>query len=842
MRLNCQVALIFLLLFSSTILRANEESRVFSGRIVDEYGNALAGANILAYKSDGAVVTYSIADGTGYFEIKISPVVSYIVVSLMGMKPIRIDVGELSDGQTVIMVESVERLRTVTVTQRRIRESGDTLTYSVGSFKQAQDRSIEDVIRRMPGIDVKPSGAIEYQGKEISKFYIEGLDLMGGKYSLASGNISADKVKDVQVLENHQNVKSLRGIQYEERAAMNIVLKDEERSVWSALVEAGGGYAERNEGFLYDNRLMAMQFGRKFQTMMVYKGNDTGTDISNELNDFSDGYREENGILSLMSVPKPGFDKGKYTFNNSHLVSGNWLLKAGKDSELSLQVDGLLDREKLNWVGETFYLDVADVPSVREAWDISGKRNELGVKLNYILNSDRTYVRSRTQCSGKWNSSDGMWSVGDDTTGMFVHPEIRMVAEDFSLSHTTPKGNVWQVESSTGDTYLPGSLLTLSSQEHKLRVNKFSTKNALTFKLKSGQHYFSGKAGIDYKNQFLCGDFYSYALPYWEQGFQFHFGNHNITANCRLGYLWQKYGAESTGNIVVDPSLSWNWKPDGMNEFRVSYSIGSSEYNTLEMLTGPVYYSYRNVSYGLGEPGIRRSHILLAGWTFRNPLVGFFFNIRPSYLRTSGNLLYESTLDNGVYCTKATGEKYASDYLGITFRAEESFPSVRLTAGLSGTASSTSYLSVIRGNVEKYALDALSASVDISYRLSSLLNFQLKSKMSASRRRCNDNPSLSTPYVVDWAHNASVNLFPLKGLRIGAECDVYHSNEKDYGVNSFLDIFAGYKRGKWEISCSARNVVGTNEYRQVRISSTLQTNSITVLRPREYLLKFCIEF
>ena len=842
MRLNCQVALIFLLLFSSTILRANEESRVFSGRIMDESGNALAGANILAYKSDGAVVTYSIADGTGYFEIKISPVVSYIVVSLMGMKPVRIDVGELSDGQTVIMVESVERLRTVTVTQRRIRESGDTLTYSVGSFKQAQDRSIEDVIRRMPGIDVKPSGAIEYQGKEISKFYIEGLDLMGGKYSLASGNISADKVKDVQVLENHQNVKSLRGIQYEERAAMNIVLKDEERSVWSALVEAGGGYAERNEGFLYDNRLMAMQFGRKFQTMMVYKGNDTGTDISNELNDFSDGYREENGILSLMSVPKPGFDKGKYTFNNSHLVSGNWLLKAGKDSELSLQVDGLLDREKLNWVGETFYLDVADVPSVREAWDISGKRNELGVKLNYILNSDRTYVRSRTQCSGKWNSSDGMWSVGDDTTGMFVHPEIRMVAEDFSLSHTTPKGNVWQVESSTGDTYLPGSLLTLSSQEHKLRVNKFSTKNALTFKLKSGQHYFSGKAGIDYKNQFLCGDFYSYALPYWEQGFQFHFGNHNITANCRLGYLWQKYGAESTGNIVVDPSLSWNWKPDGMNEFRVSYSIGSSEYNTLEMLTGPVYYSYRNVSYGLGEPGIRRSHILLAGWTFRNPLVGFFFNIRPSYLRTSGNLLYESTLDNGVYCTKATGEKYASDYLGITFRAEESFPSVRLTAGLSGTASSTSYLSVIRGNVEKYALDALSASVDISYRLSSLLNFQLKSKMSASRRRCNDNPSLSTPYVVDWAHNASVNLFPLKGLRIGAECDVYHSNEKDYGVNSFLDIFAGYKRGKWEISCSARNVVGTNEYRQVRISSTLQTNSITVLRPREYLLKFCIEF
>lgn len=832
------------LLLSCVTLRAGDDSRIFGGRITDKAGKAMAGANVVAYKSDGAVVTYSIADGNGHYEIRISPVVSHIVVSLMGMKPVRINVGELSDGQTVTMVENVERLRTVTVTQRHIRESGDTLTYSVGSFKQAQDRSIEDVIRRMPGIEVKSTGAIEYQGKEISKFYIEGLDLMGGKYSLASGNISADKVKDVQVLENHQSVKSLRGIQYDERAAMNIVLKDDAKSVWSALLEAGGGYAERNGGVLYDNRLMAMQFSKKFQTLMVYKGNDTGSDIRKELNDFNiaDGYSEEDGILSLISVPQPGFDKDKYTFNKSHMISGNWLLKTGKDSELRLQVDGLLDRENLNWFGETYYLDIENVPSVSETWDIYGKRNELDANLSYVYNSDSTYVRSSTLCSGKWNSSDGMWAVGDDTTGMFVHPESRMLAEDFSLSHTTSKGNVWQVESSTGDTYSPGSLLTLSSQEQKLRVNKFSTKNAVTFRLKSGRHYFSGKAGIDYKNQYLCSDSYSYVLPYWEQGFQFHLGSHDITANCRLGYLWQKYGVESMGNIVVNPYLSWNWKPDGMNELRASYSLRSTEYSSLEMMTGPVYTSYRNVSYGLERPGIRSSHTVLAGWTFRNPLVGFFFNLRPVYSRTYGNLMYESILDNGVYCTKATGEKYASDYLGVTFRAEESFPSVRLTAGLSGTASSTSYLSVIRGAVEKYALDAFSASADISYRFSSLFNFQLKSKMSASRRRCNDNPSLSTPYVVDWAHNATVNLFPLKGLRIGAECDVYHSNEKDYGMNSFLDLSAGYKRGKWEISCAARNVAGTNEYRKVRISSTLQTYSITVLRPREYLLKFCLEF
>jgi hypothetical protein len=63
----------------------------------------------------------------------------------------------------------------------------------VNSFSKEQDRSIGDVLKRMPGIEV-PDGKILYQGKAINKYYIEGLDLLEGKYNLANDNLPYQEV------------------------------------------------------------------------------------------------------------------------------------------------------------------------------------------------------------------------------------------------------------------------------------------------------------------------------------------------------------------------------------------------------------------------------------------------------------------------------------------------------------------------------------------------------------------------------------------------------------------------------------------------------------------------
>lgn len=67
---------------------------------------------------------------------------------------------------------------------------------------------------------------ISYQGTAINKFYIEGMDLLGGKYNIATNNISNDDVGSVEIMENHQPIKALNGLSISEQAAINLRLKE----------------------------------------------------------------------------------------------------------------------------------------------------------------------------------------------------------------------------------------------------------------------------------------------------------------------------------------------------------------------------------------------------------------------------------------------------------------------------------------------------------------------------------------------------------------------------------------------------------------------------------------
>src|SRR5690606_17251597 len=88
-------------------------------------------------------------------------------------------------------------LKEVQVKALPIHQKGDTIHYAVNAFKDQKDRSISDVLKKLPGIEVEANGRILYQGSPIQKYYIEGLDLLGGKYHLANENLPADAVSGI---------------------------------------------------------------------------------------------------------------------------------------------------------------------------------------------------------------------------------------------------------------------------------------------------------------------------------------------------------------------------------------------------------------------------------------------------------------------------------------------------------------------------------------------------------------------------------------------------------------------------------------------------------------------
>ena len=116
-------------------------------------------------------------------------------------------------------------LKEVTVKPDPLRQRGDTLSHNLASFLGKGDVTLEDGLKRLPGVDVSQNGGISYMGKPISQFNIEGLDMLGGKYNLATRNIPADYVTNVEIVRNHHSRRVEKDVPSNE-ASMNIRLSN----------------------------------------------------------------------------------------------------------------------------------------------------------------------------------------------------------------------------------------------------------------------------------------------------------------------------------------------------------------------------------------------------------------------------------------------------------------------------------------------------------------------------------------------------------------------------------------------------------------------------------------
>lgn len=173
-----------------------------TGSVLEADGNEpVAGASVIVKGADGKIKKFASSKADGGFAMSVPTVAGCrLEVSMMSFARKSIPLDSVSFPLTVYLEPGTIQLKEVAVKADRIREQGDTITYNVGTFSREDDRSIGDVLRRMPGIDVAQNGKIQYQGEDISKFYIEGSDLLGGRYGIATNGISHDDVGAVEVM------------------------------------------------------------------------------------------------------------------------------------------------------------------------------------------------------------------------------------------------------------------------------------------------------------------------------------------------------------------------------------------------------------------------------------------------------------------------------------------------------------------------------------------------------------------------------------------------------------------------------------------------------------------
>ena len=133
---------------------------------------------------------------------------------------------------------------------------GDTLIYDADSFKNGSERKLEDIIDKLPGVEINESGQIEVEGKVVNKLMVNGKDFFDGDTKIGTKNIPSSAVDKIQVLRNYAEVGQLSGVRNNQNNfAINIKLKQGKESFWFGNVTAGAGDSPDEKLYLVQPKL-----------------------------------------------------------------------------------------------------------------------------------------------------------------------------------------------------------------------------------------------------------------------------------------------------------------------------------------------------------------------------------------------------------------------------------------------------------------------------------------------------------------------------------------------------------------------------------------------------------
>ena len=384
---------------------------VVTGRVTDsDTGEPVPGANVMLQTADGRALygfTTTDSDGRYRFEYSLRADSVRVMITGFNLRKAWRNV-PLAASVTADFQAEYERLQLneVSVTAEPIRRRGDTLSYLVDSYIDTlTDRAIGDVLRKMPGIDVSESGQIRHNNRPINKFYIEGLDLMGGRYGVAVNNVRARDISRVEVLENHQPIKALKDVEFSPDAAINLRLKDGAKGSLIATLSLGGGY----KPWMWNGELALMLFTGNYQMMTTVKSNNSGDDVTTELTSFYDAFAKEYSQLGIHTPATPDTDRERYMDNLTHAVSINNIVRLGdstdNDNTLNINAIYLHDRQQYNSSSLTTYYLPDGQP-----------------------NNEKIYLNEQIAFGAEWNRNSG--SVLSDGTpveqAMTVTPQLRL--------------------------------------------------------------------------------------------------------------------------------------------------------------------------------------------------------------------------------------------------------------------------------------------------------------------------------------------------------------------------------------------------------------------------------
>ena len=382
------------------------------GNVVNIKGKVLSRINVLIYlPGNKKLVAFAVSDYKGHFQTTVNSTSDSLVIELSSIQ-YHNQIYTIANTSQILhfeLVPDVMQLETVIIKGAPIEKRGDTISYLVRSFAKKEDRSIEDVLRHMPGIEVGPDGTILYQGMPLQKFYVEGLDLMNGRYGVVSRNLPYSSVGSVEILENNQPIRILQGRIASHQASLNLKLKRNITATGTA--KLGSGVSP----FLWDVNITPMIFTKNFQVLLSYQTNNTGNDVSKQLKIKTmqdllqniDRPAENPHMLSIQTVTPPQIDQNRYLDNKIHLLNFNGLLRISHQFQLRVNLYYINDKQRQQATLQRTLYTPTDTLAFTENFNNHFHYSYLHSEFTLSRNVKKNYLNDELKIETRWDKQTG---------------------------------------------------------------------------------------------------------------------------------------------------------------------------------------------------------------------------------------------------------------------------------------------------------------------------------------------------------------------------------------------------------------------------------------------------
>lgn len=884
---------LFLMIFLSVLTYAQKS---VTGKITDEDGVPIPSASVtIEEPGKDAILAYGITNSKGEYKVSFTSAESNVdlKVKAFNQKPLTKQISNSDQTLSFKMESEATEIKEVQLKTKMITSRGDTIAYDLKAFDSKSDRTLADVMKKIPGIEVNTDGTILYQGNAINKFYVNGKDLMEGGYGTINNSLPKDAVQKVEVLENHQPVKILQDKVPSDQAAINIKLKNS--VTMTGRGEVGTGFGDP---WLWNVKLTPMFFGQKSQWVVNYKTNNMGEQVENEGNILAFGNRFEgkrinasqNDWLNVENASTPSLPVKRYLMNNVHYLSANYLTNIDKKKEWELKANAnytnnAVERESYS---KTDYFGVgSNIANIFNNFYTDKAKGEL----IFTKNAKKGFFKNTTSFSQYWNADRGIVDRTDVKDGKQRHADEGVESPTTSFQNSLSTIIPWKEKmvnvlsflsyqtdkqtlevSPTSYLNIPGFVVVPNTDfvRQNLRLKTFEANHSANIGFSTKGWTFTPEVGFNFKTTDLVSDLsniitdpasnstaysndlkYTTATPYGSLGVNYKndawmlYANFPVNSNNIKAEDPLRNVSKTVNKVTFEPSVFAQYTFASFWKASVNANINNNfgEINTAYsgfLMTSPSGINAMDINNPIPQNNNKSAGTRIE---YRNPLNNLFFNVNYRYSDAKRNLISNPEVNGAGYTIMKYIEQ--DNHIlnnGYSMEVGKYFPKFKTNASLSysnNTVKSDAFL-----NNDAFTNKNNSQSYGVKFNNTYFSWMSVDYNASISRTKQTSVGKLNSNATrTGFTHNLGLFFYPIENHTIGFNWDQVNTNAADQKYhNGFYDVSYQFTWAKKKIDFELKwmNIANKKVFETYDINTTNITYTRYQLRPSQVM--FTVKF